>query len=104
MELDSETDEEDDEGFLKRDTSFVDVETCFHLLRWCADTCHAASYELDDEADYVEEDEDGCEGAGFEVEEAVGGDVEVDHAAEDYVGEGVHPLWVVSEMILMGKS
>ena len=66
-----ETDEEDDEGFLKRDTSFVDVETCFHLLRWCADTCHAASYELDDEADYVEEDEDGCEGAGFEVEEAV---------------------------------
>ena len=93
MEFEREEEEDDHEGFLQGDAGFIDVEAFLHLVGWCADAGHAAADELDYEADDVEEDEDAGEGAGFQFEEAVGGDVEVDHAAEYHVAEGVHP-WV----------
>lgn len=74
-----------DEKLLKRYPDLVDVETFLHLFWRGTSSCHSSSDDLYHETDDVEKNETSGEGSGFDFEDAVGWDVEVDHSAENHV-------------------
>lgn len=97
LEFDRQTERDDDERLLKRDPNFVDVETFFHVFWRGANSCHSSTNDLNHETYEAEENETGSEGSSFDFEDAVRGDVEVDHPAENHVAECIHPLKLVSK-------
>ena len=91
MKLDSNAYKDQDKELLYANTAHINIDSLEMLICRRRRPGPTSSQELDDEGDEVEQHKASCQYWGWDGENCVRSDEEVDYAAKDHVVEGVDP-------------